>query len=63
VQASIEDGQLKRVLCEYEPAPLPIHVIYLQTRLLSANVRAFVDWTVPQLRTRMRVAPDRFAGR
>jgi DNA-binding transcriptional LysR family regulator len=53
VQASLDNGKLKRVLREHEPPPLPIQVIYPQSRLLSANVRAFVDWTVPRLRARM----------
>ena len=50
VRAALAGGKLKRVLLEHEPAPLPIHVIYPHTRLLSSNVRAFVDWTVPKLR-------------
>lgn len=58
VQSSIESGELKRVLREFEPASLPIQVIHPHTRLLSANVRAFVDWTVPRLRERMRAASD-----
>jgi DNA-binding transcriptional LysR family regulator len=53
VQALLDAGRLKRVLGEFEPAPLPIHVIYPHARLLSANVRAFVDWTVPRLRKRL----------
>jgi DNA-binding transcriptional LysR family regulator len=54
VQALLDGGRLKRVLGEFEPPPLPIHVIYAHARLLSSNVRAFVDWTVPRLRKRMR---------
>jgi DNA-binding transcriptional LysR family regulator len=54
VQALLDAGQLKRALGEYEPAPQPIHLIYPHTRLLSANVRAFVDWTVPRLRARVQ---------
>jgi DNA-binding transcriptional LysR family regulator len=53
VQALLDAGRLKRVLADFEPAPLPIHVIYAHARLLSSNVRAFVDWTVPQLRKRL----------
>jgi DNA-binding transcriptional LysR family regulator len=52
-RAALDAGRLKRVLGEFEPAPLPIHVIYPHARLLSANVRAFVDWAVPRLRRRM----------
>jgi DNA-binding transcriptional LysR family regulator len=54
VQALLDAGRLKRVLGEFEPAALPIHVIYPHARLLSSNVRAFVDWTVPRLRKRMK---------
>jgi DNA-binding transcriptional LysR family regulator len=50
VQALIDAGKLKRVLHTFEPEPLPVHIVYPQARLLSANVRAFVDWAVPRLR-------------
>jgi len=53
VQALLDAGRLKRVLDQFEPPALPIHVIYPHARLLSPNVRAFVDWTVPRLRTRL----------
>lgn len=43
-------GKLKRVLPEFEPAPLPIHLVYPHGRQMSANVRAFLDAAVPQLR-------------
>ena len=38
---------MKRVLVEYEPAPLPIHVIYPSARFVSSNVRALLDFAVP----------------
>ncbi|MGH1351245.1 MAG: LysR family transcriptional regulator [Methyloligellaceae bacterium] len=37
------DGGLKTVLSEYEPEPLPIHIIHPEGRSASAKVRAFVD--------------------
>lgn len=40
---AVKAGRLEVVLEEYEPPPLPIHVLYPSTRLLSAKVRAFVD--------------------
>jgi DNA-binding transcriptional LysR family regulator len=52
VQALLEAGRLKRVLQDHEPAALPIHVVYPHARLLSSNVRAFVDFAVPRLRRR-----------
>lgn len=36
-------GRLKPVLTAFEVAPLPIHLVYPTSRLLSAKVRAFVD--------------------
>jgi DNA-binding transcriptional LysR family regulator len=37
-------GELKAVLAAWQPAPLPMHVLYPPNRHLSAKVRVFVDW-------------------
>ncbi|WP_316169555.1 LysR family transcriptional regulator [Bradyrhizobium sp. SZCCHNRI1058] len=39
----LRGGRLKRVLAKYEPPPLPIHIVFPSSRLLSAKVRAFID--------------------
>ncbi len=39
----IKDGRLKVVLKKFEERPLPIHVVYPTSRLLSAKVRTFID--------------------
>ena len=39
-----EAGTLKEVLPQWTPAPMPISVVYLQSRHLSHKVRVFVDW-------------------
>jgi DNA-binding transcriptional LysR family regulator len=51
VQALLDAGKLRRVLHNFEPAPVPIQLVYPHARLLSSNVRAFVDWAVPRLRS------------
>ena len=43
-------GKLKYVLEDFETEPLPVHVAYPHSRLLSAAVRAFVDLCVQRLR-------------
>ena len=43
-------GKLKYVLEDFEAEPLPVHVAYPHSRLLSASVRAFVDLCVERLR-------------
>ena len=40
---AIRRGGLKIVLEKFEQPPLPIHIVYPTSRLLSAKVRAFVD--------------------
>lgn len=44
----LKTRRLKIVLADYEPPPLPIHLVYPTSRLLSAKVRAFVDLVVAQ---------------
>jgi DNA-binding transcriptional LysR family regulator len=36
-------GRLKIVLADFEVSPLPIHIVYPTSRLLSAKVRTFID--------------------
>ncbi|HUP95149.1 MAG TPA: LysR family transcriptional regulator [Burkholderiales bacterium] len=45
-----KSGELKYLLEEFEPAPLPVNVVYPHTKLLSTRVRAFVDECVAKLR-------------
>jgi len=40
----LRDGQLERVLDDWATDPVPLHVVYPQSRHLSATVRAFVEW-------------------
>jgi DNA-binding transcriptional LysR family regulator len=46
VADAIRRGRLRVVLAEYELPPFPIQIVYPSTRLLSANVRAFLDLVV-----------------
>ena len=43
---AIKRGRLKIVLAKFEPPPLPIHIVYPTSRLLSAKVRTFIDLVV-----------------
>jgi DNA-binding transcriptional LysR family regulator len=45
-------GKLERVLESFEPAPLPIHVVYPHARHASARVRALSTFLVERLRMR-----------
>ncbi len=42
--------QLREVLRDFEPAPLPVSLVYPHAKLLSSRVRAFVDHAAAALR-------------
>jgi DNA-binding transcriptional LysR family regulator len=43
---AIRGGRLRVVLEKFEPPPLPIHIVYPTSRLLSAKVRTFIDLVI-----------------
>jgi DNA-binding transcriptional LysR family regulator len=50
VTEHLASGALVRLLSQYEPPPLPVHVVYPATSARTARVRAFVELAVPRLR-------------
>lgn len=50
IAAHLASGQLQTLLTQYEPPPLPIHVINREGRYASAKVRTFVDLMIAKLR-------------
>jgi DNA-binding transcriptional LysR family regulator len=50
VAEHLRDGKLKTVLSEFEPAPLPVHVLHREGRHASQRVRAFLDLAIERLR-------------
>ena len=45
----LAEGQLLSVLTDYELPPLPVHVVHLEGRMVTAKVRSFVDFIVERL--------------
>ncbi len=50
IDEHLKDGRLRRVLQDYEGAPLPVHVLHREGRYASQKVRTFLDLTVAFLR-------------
>lgn len=48
--ADVKAGRLRVILSEFEPEPIPIHVIHREGKRAAARVRAFVDFAVAELR-------------
>jgi DNA-binding transcriptional LysR family regulator len=46
----LRDGQLKIVLSEFEPPPLPVHLVHREGRHASQKARAFLDLAIERLR-------------
>lgn len=55
VADGLADGRLNRILGDFEPANLPIQLVYPHPLQHSPRVRAFIDWAYPQLET---MTPD-----
>jgi DNA-binding transcriptional LysR family regulator len=53
VADAVRDGKLKLLLPAFEPAPLPVNIVYLGGGLLPLKVRAFIDFAAPQLQTKL----------
>ncbi|MEM7547941.1 MAG: LysR family transcriptional regulator [Pseudomonadota bacterium] len=50
VGPDLQAGTLRSVLEEFEPGPLPIHLVHVEGRRAPAKVRAFVDFAKTRLR-------------
>lgn len=50
VGPELEDGRLQSVLEDFEPDPLPIHLVHVEGRRAPAKVRAFIDFAKEKLR-------------
>ena len=48
--SELKAGRLRVILHEFEPEPIPIHVIHREGKRAAARVRAFVDFAVSELR-------------
>lgn len=50
VDKELSSGEFLSVLEEYEPEPIPIHIVYPHAKLMSTRVRVFVEWLTLELR-------------
>ena len=43
VATHVREGRLQVVMADFEPPPLPVHIVYASSRLLSIKVRALIE--------------------
>jgi len=51
ISPQVAGGRLRILMKDFEPAPMPIHVVHREGRYASAKIRSFVDLIAEQLRT------------
>lgn len=56
IASAIEAGALAVALQEFEPAPVPVNLVYTGGRLLPLKLRAFLDFAAPRLKARLSPA-------
>jgi len=53
IAESVKAGRLVVVLRKFEPAPLPVSLLYVHESRITAKLRAFVDFAAHRLRARL----------
>jgi DNA-binding transcriptional LysR family regulator len=53
MDAAKRAGKLAIVLEEFEPEPLPVHIIYAPRKPVPLKLRAFLNWVTPRLKVRL----------
>jgi DNA-binding transcriptional LysR family regulator len=53
VADAVKAGRLIVLLRRFEPAPLPVSLLYVHESRITAKLRAFVDFAAPRLRARL----------
>lgn len=50
IAPQLSNGSLKIILSEFEPKPVPVHIVHNEGRYTSAKIRSFVDLMAQRLR-------------
>ena len=53
MDAAMRQGKLAIVLEQFEPTPLPVHILYAPRKPMPLKLRIFLDWITPRLKDRL----------
>ncbi len=54
VRTAVAEGKLAIILREFEPEPLPVHLVHAGQPLLPLKLRAFLDFAAPRLKASLQ---------
>ena len=57
VSNAIAEKKLTLLIREFEPPPLPVHLVYATGRLIPQKLRAFLDFVLPRLKAKLVFDP------
>lgn len=60
VAAAVQAGRLRIVLADFEPAPIPVHLVTLAGRKEAAKVRSFMAFAIERLRAEPALGGEAF---
>jgi hypothetical protein len=50
ITKAVERGLLRIVLTDFEPAPMPVHLVHAGQGLMPRKLRSFIEFATPRLR-------------
>jgi DNA-binding transcriptional LysR family regulator len=56
MDTAMREGRLAIVLDEFEPKPLPVHILYPSRKPMPLKLRTFLNWMTPRLKDRLALA-------
>jgi DNA-binding transcriptional LysR family regulator len=59
----IKSGELVPLLQEFQPPPMPVSFVYSPHRFMPVKLRAFLDFTLARLKSRLGDLPKSVAPR
>jgi DNA-binding transcriptional LysR family regulator len=59
----VRSGELTPLLRDFQPPPLPVSFVYSPNRFMPVKLRAFLDFALPRLKTRLGDLPKGVAPR
>lgn len=62
IARAVEAGDLTIVLAEFEPPPIPVHLVHAQQGLLPLKMRRFLEFSAPRLRRSLLASHMKLGG-